>query len=122
MVETNAKHNIVTAELEQVKKIESEIATTDSDVLQKRLEQGTLLASLKNHTQGIEVWEKWVPANLGFSRTNADNYINIAKWYVAHSTTAGPTRKRIWRRSSRPESGVNIAMMGIRASMLSMNC
>jgi hypothetical protein len=84
MIETNAKHNIVTAELEQVKKIENEIAVTDSDVLQKRLEQGKLLASLKNNVQGIEIWEKWVPANLGFSRKNADNYINLSRWYVAH--------------------------------------
>jgi hypothetical protein len=83
-MEHNSKHNIVTVELEHVKQIESEIATTDSDVLQKRLEQGALLASLKNNTQGIEVWEKWVPANLGFSRKNADNYINLAKWHVAH--------------------------------------
>jgi hypothetical protein len=83
-LEHNSKHNIVTAELEQVKQIESEIAMSDSDVLQKRLEQGRLLASLKNNVQGIEVWEKWVPANLGFSRKNADNYVNLAKWYIAH--------------------------------------
>jgi hypothetical protein len=83
-VEHNARHNIVASELEQVKKIESEIAVTDGDVLQKRLEQGRLLSSLKNNIQGIEIWEKWVPANLGMSRKNADNYINISKWFVAH--------------------------------------
>jgi hypothetical protein len=83
-VEPNAKHNIVAVELEQVKKLEGEIAVTDSDILQKRLEQGRLLSSLKNNIQGIEVWEKWVPANLGMSRKGADNYINLSKWYVAH--------------------------------------
>jgi hypothetical protein len=83
-MEHNSKHNIVAVDLEKVKQIESQIAMTDSDVLQKRLEQGKLLASLKNNVQGIEIWEKWVPANLGFSRKNADNYINLAKWYVAH--------------------------------------
>jgi hypothetical protein len=83
-MEHNSKHNVVTDEIEQVKKIEIDIASNDSDVLQKRLEQGRLLTSLKNNTQGIETWEKWVPANLGFSRKNADNYINLAKWHVAH--------------------------------------
>jgi hypothetical protein len=83
-MQPNAKHNIVSAELEQVKKLEGEIAISDNDVLQKRLEQGRLLASLKDNTQGIEPWEKWVPANLGMSRKNADNYVNLAKWYVAH--------------------------------------
>jgi hypothetical protein len=83
-VEPNAKHNIVSAELERVKKLEDEIAVTDSDILQKRIEQGRLLASLKDNTQGTEVWEKWVPANLGMSRKNADNYINLSKWYFAH--------------------------------------
>jgi hypothetical protein len=84
MTKTNSKHNIVVDELEKVKTIEGEIATSNDDVLQKRLEQGKLLASLKNNTQGIEPWEQWVPANLGFSRKNADNYINLSKWYVAH--------------------------------------
>lgn len=84
MVETNAKHNIVISELQQVQKIEDEIAATDGDVLQKRLEQGRLLASLKNNTQGIEPWEAWVCKNLTFSRKTADNIINVAKWYVAH--------------------------------------
>jgi hypothetical protein len=80
----NSKRNVVINELEQVKKIEGEITSNDNDVLQKRLEQGRLLASLKNNTQRIETWEKWVPANVGFSRKNADNYINLARWYVAH--------------------------------------
>jgi hypothetical protein len=84
MTKTNSKHNIVVDELEKVKTIEGEVAASDDDVLQKRLEQGKLLASLKNNTQGIEPWEQWVPANLGFSRKNADNYINLSKWYVAH--------------------------------------
>ena len=77
-MEHNSKHNIVTAELEQVKKIEIEIASHDNDVLQKRLEQGRLLASLKNNTQGIEAWEKWRAQQiLRFSRKTADNYISL---------------------------------------------
>ena len=83
-MEPNAKHNIVSAELEQVKKLEIEIAVTDGDVLQKRLEQGRLLASLKNNVQGIEVWDRFVPDRLQMSRKTADNIINVAKWYVAH--------------------------------------
>jgi hypothetical protein len=84
MMALNAKHNVVVDELQQVKKIEDEIAATDGDVLQKRLEQGRLLASLKNNTQGIEPWEAWTAKNLDFSRKTADNIINVAKWYVAH--------------------------------------
>jgi hypothetical protein len=83
-MEHNTKHNIVASELEQVKKLESEIAVTDGDVLQKRLEQGRLLASLKNNVQGIEVWDRFVPDRLQMSRKTADNIINVAKWYVAH--------------------------------------
>jgi hypothetical protein len=83
-VESNAKHNIVASELERVKKLESEIAVTDGEVLQKRLEQGRLLASLKNNVQGIEVWDRFVPDRLQMSRKTADNIINVAKWYVAH--------------------------------------
>jgi hypothetical protein len=83
-VEPNAKHNIVAVELEQVKKLEGEIAVTDSDILQKRIEQGRLLASLKNNVQGIETWQAWTAKNLDFSRKTADNYIALSRWYVAH--------------------------------------
>jgi hypothetical protein len=83
-MEPDGKHNIVAVELEQVKKLEGEIAVTDSDILQKRLEQGRLLASLKNNVQGIETWQAWTAKNLDFSRKTADNYIALSRWYVAH--------------------------------------
>ena len=75
-MEPDGKHNIVAVELEQVKKLEGEIAVTDSDILQKRLEQGRLLASLKNNVQGIETGRRG-PPNLDFSRKTADNYISF---------------------------------------------
>ncbi len=46
-MKNSSKHNVVIDELEQVKKIESEIANNDNDVLQKRLEQGRLLTAVR---------------------------------------------------------------------------
>jgi hypothetical protein len=83
----NSKDNMIADALGRFLEIEGKIEGTEEQILLQRIEQGKALAELKEYTQGVEppiTWEAWVNGKLQCTRKTADNYINLARWYVPH--------------------------------------